>query len=126
MILVGFGADALATRAALLSIGLFASIYHSVGTAMIVSYAEQAWPRDGLNGVWGNLGVRVVRAGHRRDRAILGWRYASSFRHCDDRVGVAFAMLVVHEDRTGTKQARRQARVAKKDMWRVILGCSSW
>ena len=30
-------------------------------------------------------------------------------------------MTVVHEDRTGCKQAAAQARVAKKDMWRVIL-----
>ena len=30
-------------------------------------------------------------------------------------------MMVVHEDRTGTKQAAAQARVAKEDMWRVIL-----
>src|SRR3981081_3504569 len=43
--------------AALLSIGLFASIYHPVGTAMIVSYANKLGREMGLNGVWGNLGV---------------------------------------------------------------------
>jgi hypothetical protein len=36
-------------------------------------------------------------------------------------IGIAFAMMVVHEDRKGSKQAAAQARVAKKDMWRVIL-----
>ena len=38
-------------------IGLFASIYHPVGTAMIVSYADKLGREMGLNGVWGNLGV---------------------------------------------------------------------
>src|SRR2546430_7623857 len=36
-------------------------------------------------------------------------------------IGVAFALMVVHEDRTGTRQAAAQARVAKQDMWRVLL-----
>src|SRR4249920_2771200 len=39
MISVGFVQTPLQLGAALLSIGLFASIYHPVGTAMIVSYA---------------------------------------------------------------------------------------
>ena len=30
-------------------------------------------------------------------------------------------MMVVHEDRTGSRQAAAQARIARKDMWRVIL-----
>jgi MFS family permease len=30
-------------------------------------------------------------------------------------------MMVVHEDRKGSKQAAAQARVAKEDMWRVIV-----
>ena len=34
---------------------------------------------------------------------------------------MAFARTVVHEDRSGFKQAAAQARVAKADMWRVIL-----
>src|SRR3982074_2745772 len=56
MISVGL-VQALQLGAALLSIGIFASIYHPVGTAMIVSYAEQLGREMGLNGVWGNLGV---------------------------------------------------------------------
>src|ERR1700750_2846493 len=43
--------------AALLAIGLFASIYHPVGTAMIVSYADKLGREMGLNGGWGKLGV---------------------------------------------------------------------
>ena len=36
-------------------------------------------------------------------------------------IGIAFAISVVHEDRKGSRQAAAQARVAKQDMWRVIL-----
>ena len=36
-------------------------------------------------------------------------------------IGIAFAMMVVHEDRKGTKQAAAQARIAKEDVWRLIL-----
>ena len=41
MIAVGLVQTPLQLGAALLSIGLFASIYHPVGTAMIVSYADR-------------------------------------------------------------------------------------
>src|SRR6202790_5003500 len=57
MIAVGLVQTPLQLGAALLSIGLFASIYHPVGTAMIVSYADRLGRAMGLNGVWGNLGV---------------------------------------------------------------------
>src|SRR3979409_2286877 len=57
MIAVGLVQTPLQLGAALLSIGLFASIYHPVGTAMIVSYADRLGREMGLNGVWGNLGV---------------------------------------------------------------------
>jgi len=52
----------------------------------------------------------------------LGWRWAfvvHRHRHGPDRI--AFARTVVHEDRSGFKQAAAQARVAKSDMWRVFL-----
>ena len=57
MISVGFVQTPLQLGAALLAIGIFASIYHPVGTAMIVSYAEKLGAQMGINGVWGNLGV---------------------------------------------------------------------
>src|SRR5258708_4221766 len=57
MIAVGFVQTPLQLGAALLSIGLFASIYPPLGTAMIVSYAAKLRREIGLNGVWGDLGV---------------------------------------------------------------------
>src|ERR1041384_8531379 len=57
MIAVGFVQTPLQLGAVLLAIGLFASIYHPVGTAMIVSYADKLGAEVGIHGVWGNIGV---------------------------------------------------------------------
>lgn len=70
-------ADAAASfGTALLSIGLFASIYHPVGTAMIVSYADRLGREMGLNGVWGNLGVASSALVTGAIGQYLGWRWA--------------------------------------------------
>ncbi len=122
MIAVGLVQTPLQLGAVLLSIGLFASIYHPVGTAMIVSYADKLGREMGLNGVWGNLGVASSALVTGVVGQYLGWRWAfivPGVVTC--LIGVAFAMLVVHEDRTGSRQAAAQARIAKEDMWRVIL-----
>jgi MFS family permease len=122
MIAVGLVQTPLQLGAALLSIGLFASIYHPVGTAMIVSYAERLGREMGLNGVFGNLGVASSALVTGVIGQYFGWRFAFIIPGVITAlVGVAFAATVAHEDRKGTKQAAAQARVAKEDMWRVIL-----
>jgi MFS family permease len=122
MIAVGLVSSPLQLGAALLSIGLFASIYHPVGTAMIVSYADKLGREMGLNGVWGNLGVASSALVTGVIGQYLGWRWAFIVPGIVTvLIGVAFALTVVHEDRSGTKQAAAQVRVAKEDMWRVIL-----
>jgi MFS family permease len=125
MIAVGLVSSPLQLGAALLSIGLFASIYHPVGTAMIVSYADKLGREMGLNGVWGNLGVASSALVTGMIGQYLGWRWAFIVPGIVTvLIGVAFALTVVHEDRSGTKQAAAQVRVAKEDMWRVILALS--
>jgi MFS family permease len=122
MIAVGFVETPLQLGAALLAIGMFASIYHPVGTAMIVSYAEKLGREMGVNGVWGNLGVASSALVTGVIGQYFGWRAAFIIPGIVTiGIGIAFAMMVVHEDRTGSKQAAAQARIAKKDMWRVIL-----
>jgi len=122
MIAVGLVQTPLQLGAALLAIGVFASIYHPVGTAMIVSYADKLGREMGLNGVFGNLGVASSALVTGVIGQYLGWRFAFIIPGITTIVlGAAFAMTVVHEDRTGTRQAAAQARVAKGDMWRVIL-----
>ncbi|MBR0752241.1 MFS transporter [Bradyrhizobium jicamae] len=122
MISVGFVQTPLQLGAALLAIGIFASIYHPVGTAMIVSYAEKLGREMGLNGVWGNLGVASSALVTGVIGQYLGWRWAFIVPGMVTvLIGIVFAMTVAHEDRKGTKQAAAQARVAKEDMWRVVL-----
>jgi MFS family permease len=122
MIAVGLVQTRFQLGAALLSIGLFASIYHPVGTAMIVSYAGKLGREMGLNGVWGNLGVASSALVTGVVGQYLGWRWAFIIPGVVTiLIGVAFMRAVVHEDRSGHKQAAPQARVAKNDMWRVIV-----
>ncbi|VIO78743.1 MFS transporter [Bradyrhizobium ivorense] len=122
MISVGFVSSPLQLGGALLAIGIFASIYHPVGTAMIVSYAEKLGAEMGINGVWGNLGVASSALVTGVIGQYLGWRWAFIVPGVVTvLIGIAFAVTVVHEDRKGSKQAAAQARVAKEDMWRVVL-----
>src|SRR6201997_4957547 len=76
MISVGFVSSPLQLGAALFAIGIFASIYHPVGTAMIVSYAEKLGAEMGVNGVWGNLGVASSALVTGVVGQYLGWRAA--------------------------------------------------
>src|SRR6186713_709629 len=122
MISVGFVQTQAQLGAALFAIGIFASIYHPVGTAMIVSYADRLGREMGINGVWGNLGVASSALVTGVIGQYFGWRWAFIVPGIVTiGVGIAFTLMVVHEDRTGSRQAAEQARVAKQDMWRVIL-----
>ena len=122
MISVGLVQTPLQLGAALLAIGILASIYHPVGTAMIVSYADRLGSEMGLNGVWGNLGVASSALVTGVVGQYLGWRWAFVIPGVVTMaLGVIFMRTVVHEDRSGHKQAAAQARVAKSDMWRVLL-----
>lgn len=122
MISVGLVETPLQLGVALLAIGLFASIYHPVGTAMIVSYADKLGREMGINGVWGNLGVASSALVTGVIGQYLGWRYAFFIPGAITvLLGLAFASMVVHEDRKGTKQAAAQARIAREDVWRLIL-----
>ena len=75
-ILTGFARSPAEIAAGLGLIGLFASIYHPVGIAMVVEGREKIGKALGINGVWGNMGVALgaLVAGVLTD--LLGWRFA--------------------------------------------------
>jgi MFS family permease len=57
-------------------LGLFASIYHPVGTALVVQNAPQPGRALGVNGVFGNLGVAAAGLVTGAVAQWLGWRAA--------------------------------------------------
>ena len=77
-ILTGLARTPIEIAAGLTLIGVFASIYHPVGIAMVVGGAERVGRALGVNGVWGNRGVAAAAlvAGGLTD--FVGWRAAVS------------------------------------------------
>lgn len=76
-------------------IGLFASIYHPVGIAMVADDARHLGRELGVNGVFGNLGVALaaITAGFLIDT--LGWRAAFIVPGAlSIATGIAFALFV--------------------------------
>ncbi len=61
---------------ALFSLGLFAAIYHPVGTAMIIEHAKERGRTLAFNGVCGNLGVSLAAGITAALTAALSWRGA--------------------------------------------------
>jgi MFS family permease len=122
MIVVGLVQTPLQLGIALFVVGVFASIYHPVGTAMIVSYSDKNLGREvGINGVWGNLGVASSALVTGAAAQILGWRWAFILPGLITiAFGLAFMRAVHHEVRTGHKTAGATARVSKNAMWRVV------
>lgn len=75
-IATGFAGSPLGVALGLTGIGLFASIYHPVGIAMVVDDATHVGRALGVNGVYGNMGVAfaAIVAGGLGD--LYGWRAA--------------------------------------------------
>ena len=75
-ILTGFAQTPLQLGAGLLLIGIFGSIYHPVGLAIVTGRWKHTGMRLAVNGVWGNLGVgcAALVTGFMIDLA--GWRAA--------------------------------------------------
>ncbi|TCT13631.1 MFS transporter [Tepidamorphus gemmatus] len=75
-IATAFAPGPLSLAAGLACIGVFASIYHPVGTALIVRHAVKTGRALGVNGVWGNMGVAAAALATGALTAWLGWRAA--------------------------------------------------
>lgn len=107
---------------ALFLIGLFASIYHPVGTAMLVAAAQRLGREIGINGVWGNLGVAFSALSTGALVHYCGWRWAffvpGFLSTC---IGLAFAFSVREEPRPVSAGSAQLPRVRRDEMWRVLL-----
>jgi predicted MFS family arabinose efflux permease len=99
---------------ALFALGVFASIYHPVGTAIVVAQATNRGRTLALNGVCGNLGVALAAGITAVLTAWIGWRGAFMVPAvvC---VATGFAyMALVSDDRheTKTRSAAPDVRLA--------------
>ena len=115
--LAGFARTPLALGAALAGAGLFAAIYHPVGTAMLVDVAgDRPGQALGLNGVFGNIGVAtapVVTAVARQPvRLALGLRGA---RPRLRRPGAGLAAHAIH--RPPPPHARQGPSPPSRAIW---------
>ncbi len=75
-ILTGFARDPFELAAGLTLIGLFASIYHPVGIAMLVEGREKVGKLLGVNGVWGNMGLAAAAIVAASLSEAVSWRAA--------------------------------------------------
>ena len=75
-ILTGFAQTPLQLGAGLLLIGIFGSIYHPVGLAIVTGRWKHTGMRLAVNGVWGNLGVGCAALVTGLMIDLAGWRAA--------------------------------------------------
>ncbi len=103
-------------------IGLFAAIYHPVGTAMLVSHAERVGRAIGVNGVWGNLGVAFAALVTGGISQWLGWRYAFMLPEVAAIVvGILYLALVPAEANQIKARAGTRARFPRAVVVRAFL-----
>ncbi|NVZ25819.1 MFS transporter [Pseudomonas gingeri] len=97
-VLTGLSSTAPMLTLGLTLIGVFAAIYHPVGTAMLVSYAQNRGREIGINGMWGNLGVAFSALITGLLVAHFGWRAAFIIPGAISLLlGVLFALQVREE-----------------------------
>jgi len=75
-VLVGLSQSFETLALALFGVGLFAAIYHPVGTPMLVDAATKRGRTMAFNGICGNIGVSIASGCTALIAASLGWRYA--------------------------------------------------
>jgi len=106
-ILTAFSTTPLMLAVCLTLVGLFAAIYHPVGTAMLVGHADKLGRTIGINGVWGNMGVAFAAILTGAITKYLGWQWAFVIPGAIAiGLGLAFIAMVPEERiaKAGTKK----------------------
>jgi len=75
-IAVGLASSFNALAISLLAVGIFAAIYHPVGTPMVIDTAVNRGRTMALNGLCGNVGVSIAAGATALITASFGWQYA--------------------------------------------------
>lgn len=104
---------------ALTLIGLFASIYHPVGTAMLTAHAESRSAEKlgrelGTNGVWGNVGVACAALVTGAIAQFFGWRAAFIIPGAISiGFGIAYLLMVPEHASPPRKGGKPQVKVPR-------------
>ena len=131
LMFLGLGAGALLTSLAsspwqlaggLALIGLFASIYHPVGIAMVAEEAGAVGRALGVNGVWGNMGVAAAPLIAGALGTWWSWRAAFAVPGVLALVtGFAFLFLIGRTVSAGERPTPRAARPASPALVRRVF-----
>ncbi len=122
LILTGLARTPTEIAVGLTLIGVFASIYHPVGIAMLVADPERIGRRLGVNGLLGNFGVAfaAILAGALSD--LIDWRAAFILPGAISIAGgIGFAILVPRAPASPASGERRGQRLSRDVMIRVFL-----
>jgi MFS family permease len=122
-ILAGLAQGPLSLAAALAVLGLFAAIYHPVGTAMVVQLAPRAGQALGINGVFGNMGVAAAPLITALLIETAGWRAAFILPGIVAiATGLVFARIATPAlDRPAAAAARAAVAPSRPVMIRVFV-----
>jgi MFS family permease len=109
-------------------IGLFAAIYHPVGTAMLTEHAGKIGREIGINGVWGNLGIAFAALLTGALTQYFSWRVAFIVPGAVAfAIGIAYLVLVP-ESSTAIQRPKKKApdfpRAVVIRAFAVLAACS--
>ena len=114
--------------AGLAAIGLFASIYHPIGIAMVAEGGTERSPGRGVgralgvNGVWGNMGVAAAPLLVGTLGTLWGWRAAFAVPGAVAFLtGLGFLLLIRHAPPAKARRAPPAARPASRALIRRVF-----
>jgi MFS family permease len=117
----GFATGPVTLAIALTGIGAFASIYHPVGTAMVVRLAAKTGRALGVNGVYGNLGVAAAAGATGLLAGYFGWRAAFIVPGAlTVLIGLAFAITAAIDGKTAGGADQRHVATSRVELIRVL------
>ncbi len=121
-LLTALAAETWQIAAGLAAIGLFASIYHPIGLAMVAEEADQVGRALGVNGVWGNLGVAAAPLVAGGLSAAWDWRAAFAVPGAVAlATGLVFLLLLRRGPQAPAKRTPPPARPASPALVRRVF-----
>jgi MFS family permease len=107
LIAAGLAPNLIVLGITLAALGMFAAIYHPVGTAMLIEAAAVRGRSLAFNGVCGNLGAALAAGMTAAVMAGLGWRVAFLLPGTICLLtGILYLRLVAHEGEKAAERAR--------------------